>query len=119
VSTLLESLRSPFFQRALLESVLVGAITGIVGVHVLLRRLPFFVVAMSHATFPGIVLALTVLRPEAAAQMETANAHEAPTVKAAASVNDPRPPDLQWATYQLCRLAVDRLEKGDAPCSQT
>jgi len=57
VSTLLESLRSPFFQRALLESVLVGAITGIVGVHVLLRRLPFFVVAMSHATFPGIVLA--------------------------------------------------------------
>ncbi|MDQ6798283.1 MAG: hypothetical protein M3011_09760, partial [Actinomycetota bacterium] len=23
-----------------------------VGVHVLLRRLPFFVVAMSHATFP-------------------------------------------------------------------
>ncbi len=67
----------------------------------------------------AIALALTVLRPEAAAQMETANAHEAPTVNAAGSASDPRPPHLQWATYQLCRLAVDRLEKGDAPCSQT
>lgn len=57
MSALLDSLGSPFFQRALLESVLVGAVTGIVGVHVLLRRLPFFVVAMSHATFPGVVLA--------------------------------------------------------------
>jgi manganese/iron transport system permease protein len=37
--------------------VLVGALAGAVGVHVLLRRLPFFVVAMSHATFPGVVLA--------------------------------------------------------------
>ena len=36
---------------------LVGALGGVVGVHVLLRRLPFFVVAMSHATFPGVVLA--------------------------------------------------------------
>ncbi|MDQ3898683.1 MAG: metal ABC transporter permease, partial [Actinomycetota bacterium] len=51
------SLRSPFFQRALLEAVLVGVVAGVVGVHVLLRRLPFFVVAMSHATFPGVVIA--------------------------------------------------------------
>ncbi len=34
---------------------MVGALAGAVGVHVLLRRLPFFVVAMSHATFPGVV----------------------------------------------------------------
>ena len=54
---LVDSFGSPFFQRALLEAVLVGAITGVIGVHVLLRRLPFFVVAMSHATFPGVVLA--------------------------------------------------------------
>jgi manganese/iron transport system permease protein len=52
-----DSLSSAFFQRALIEAVLVGAVSGVVGVHVLLRRLPFFVVAMSHATFPGIVLA--------------------------------------------------------------
>jgi manganese/iron transport system permease protein len=57
VSTLLDSAASPFFQRALVEAVLVGVIAGVVGVHVLVRRLPFFVVAMSHATFPGVVLA--------------------------------------------------------------
>jgi len=57
VAELLDSFGSPFFRRALLEAVLVGAVAGVVGVHVLLRRLPFFVVAMSHATFPGVVLA--------------------------------------------------------------
>jgi len=57
VKTIGDNLGNPFFQRALLEAVLVGALAGVVGVHVLLRRLPFFVVAMSHATFPGVVLA--------------------------------------------------------------
>jgi len=46
-----------FMQRALVEAVLVGALCGVVGVHVLLRRLPFFAMAMGHATFPGVVLA--------------------------------------------------------------
>jgi manganese/iron transport system permease protein len=46
-----------FAQRALLEAVMVGALCGLVGVHVLLRRLPFFTMAMGHATFPGVVLA--------------------------------------------------------------
>ena len=54
---LVDSFGSPFFRRAMLEVVLVGAVAGVVGVHVLLRRLPFFVVSMSHATFPGVVLA--------------------------------------------------------------
>jgi ABC-type Mn2+/Zn2+ transport system permease subunit len=54
---LLDSIGQPFFTRALLEAVLVGVLAGVTGVHVLLRRLPFFVVAMSHATFPGVVLA--------------------------------------------------------------
>ena len=57
MSDLAESFRSPFFQRALVEAVLVGVVAGVVGVHVLLRRLPFFVVAMSHATFPGVAIA--------------------------------------------------------------
>jgi manganese/iron transport system permease protein len=60
VHDLSESLRLAAFQRALLEAVLVGALGGAVGAHVLLRRLPFFVVAMSHATFPGVVLASIV-----------------------------------------------------------
>jgi len=60
VTTIIDSFGSPFFQRAAIEAVLVGALAGVVGVHVLLRRLPFFVVAMSHATFPGVVLASVV-----------------------------------------------------------
>jgi ABC-type Mn2+/Zn2+ transport system permease subunit len=54
---LLDSFSSPTFQRALIEAMLVGAIAGMIGVHVILRRLPFFVVAVSHATFPGVVIA--------------------------------------------------------------
>lgn len=58
--TILDSLAQPFFRRALLEAVMVGALGGVVGVHVMLRRLPFFVVAMSHATLPGIAVATTL-----------------------------------------------------------
>lgn len=56
MSTIVDSFGQQFFRLALVEAVLVGAIAGAVGVHVLLRRLPFFVVAMSHATFPGVVV---------------------------------------------------------------
>ena len=52
-----EVLASPFTRRALLEAVLVGLVCGVVGVHVILRRLPFFTMAMGHATFPGVVIA--------------------------------------------------------------
>ena len=54
---ILDQLGSPLIRRALLEAVLVGSLCGAVGVHVLLRRLPFFTLALSHATFPGVVLA--------------------------------------------------------------
>ena len=57
MSRLVDAFHASFFQRALIEAVLVGLLAGAVGAHVLLRRLPFFVVTMSHATFPGIVLA--------------------------------------------------------------
>jgi manganese/iron transport system permease protein len=50
-------LSSGFFQRALVEVVVVGALAGAVGAHVVLRRLSFFATALSHATFPGVVLA--------------------------------------------------------------
>jgi ABC-type Mn2+/Zn2+ transport system permease subunit len=46
-----------FAGRALVEAVLVGGLCGLVGVYVLLRRLPFLTVALAHATFPGAVLA--------------------------------------------------------------
>ncbi len=46
-----------FARRALVEAVLAGGLCGVVGVHVLLRRLPFLTVALAHANFPGAVLA--------------------------------------------------------------
>ncbi len=57
MKNLVDSFHSPLFRRAVLEAILVGVIAGVVGVHVVLRRLPFFVVAVSHATFPGVVIA--------------------------------------------------------------
>lgn len=46
-----------YAHRAMLEALLVGALAGAVGVHVVLRRLSFFTMAMTHATFPGVVIA--------------------------------------------------------------
>ncbi|TYB48885.1 metal ABC transporter permease [Actinomadura chibensis] len=43
--------------RALLEAVLLGVVGGLISVQIVLRRLPFFTLAMTHATFPGVVLA--------------------------------------------------------------
>jgi len=51
------SLASPFMQRALLMSIMTGALAGVVGVHVVLRRLSFFTMSLTHATFPGLVIA--------------------------------------------------------------
>ncbi len=45
------------FRVPLLEAMIVGALCGFVGVHVVLRRLPFFTMALSHAVFPGVVFA--------------------------------------------------------------
>jgi ABC-type Mn2+/Zn2+ transport system permease subunit len=57
VSWLTGTFSDAFARRALLEAVLVGGVCGVIGVHVLLRRLPFFTMALGHATFPGVVLA--------------------------------------------------------------
>jgi ABC-type Mn2+/Zn2+ transport system permease subunit len=43
--------------RAVLEAVLLGATGGLISVQIVLRRLPFFTLAMTHGTFPGVVLA--------------------------------------------------------------
>ena len=53
-------LQDGYARRALIEALLVGALCGLVGVHVVLRRLSFFTMAMTHATFPGLVLAALV-----------------------------------------------------------
>lgn len=50
-------LRFPFMLRGLLEVVLVGIICGAMGSFVVLRGLAFIGDALSHAVFPGIVIA--------------------------------------------------------------
>lgn len=57
MSWLTEPFESGLMQRALLEVILAGMLCGAVGVHVVLRRLSFFTMALTHATFPGIVIA--------------------------------------------------------------
>ncbi|MEU6750019.1 metal ABC transporter permease [Spirillospora sp. NPDC046719] len=44
-------------EYACAEAVLLGAVGGLISVQIVLRRLPFFTLAMTHATFPGVVLA--------------------------------------------------------------
>ncbi len=60
MNAVLDALHSPLFRRALLEATLVGVLAGVVGVHVAMRRMSFFVVALSHGTFPGVVAASLV-----------------------------------------------------------
>ncbi|MGC0417113.1 metal ABC transporter permease [Embleya sp. AB8] len=46
-----------YTHRAFAEAGMVGLLAGVVGVQVVLRRLAFYAMAMTHATFPGVVLA--------------------------------------------------------------
>lgn len=43
--------------EALAELLVAGVVCGVVGVHIVLRRLPFLTMGLTHATFPGLVLA--------------------------------------------------------------
>ncbi len=47
----------PFMQNAFLAAMLVGLICGVIGVFVVLKGLAFMGDALSHAIFPGIVIA--------------------------------------------------------------
>lgn len=46
-----------YFDRAMIVLTLVGALSGLVGTFVVLRRRVLFAQALTHATFPGAVLA--------------------------------------------------------------
>lgn len=54
---LLEPLQYVFIQRALLASVLVGAVCALLGVYVVLRRMSNIGHALTHSALPGLVLA--------------------------------------------------------------
>jgi manganese/iron transport system permease protein/iron/zinc/copper transport system permease protein len=53
---LLEPLTYTFFRRALLASVLVGALCGLIGVYIVLRRMSYIGHGLSHAVFGGAVI---------------------------------------------------------------
>ena len=53
---LLEPLTFVFFRRALLASLLVGALCGLIGVYIVLRRMSYIGHGLSHAVFGGAVI---------------------------------------------------------------
>jgi ABC-type Mn2+/Zn2+ transport system permease subunit len=52
-----EAFEAPFMQRALLESLLLASLAGVLGSWIVLRRLAFFTHGVGTAAFPGLVLA--------------------------------------------------------------
>ncbi len=56
LAPLLEPLTYAFFRRALLASCLVGALCGLVGVYIVLRRMSYIGHGLSHAVFGGAVI---------------------------------------------------------------
>lgn len=60
---LLEPLGFAFFVRALLASALVGVVCAVVGTYVVLRGIAFVGDAISHAAFPGVVVAYMLAIP--------------------------------------------------------
>jgi manganese/iron transport system permease protein len=57
-----DPLQYEFMQRALIEVILMGAVTGVIGTYIVLRGLSFIGDALSHAIFPGVVLAFLLDR---------------------------------------------------------
>jgi manganese/iron transport system permease protein len=52
-----EAFEAPFMQRALLETLLLAALAGVLGSWIVLRRLAFFTHGVGTAAFPGLVIA--------------------------------------------------------------
>jgi manganese/iron transport system permease protein len=49
-----------YMRRALIEVAMLGVLGGVVGVHVLLRRLAFLTEVVQHTVFPGIAIAFAL-----------------------------------------------------------
>lgn len=54
---MIDAFEAPFMQRALLESLLLAALAGVLGSWIVLRRLAFYTHGVGTAAFPGLVLA--------------------------------------------------------------
>ena len=60
---MLDPLAFPFFVRALIASTVVGLVCAVVGSYMVLRGLAFMGDALSHAAFPGVVVAYLLQGP--------------------------------------------------------
>lgn len=63
VSFIVDPMAYGFMQRGLVASVLVGVVCAVMGTFVVLKGLAFIGDAVSHATFPGLVIAYLVGAP--------------------------------------------------------
>jgi manganese/iron transport system permease protein len=52
-----EAFEAPFMQRALLESLLLAGLAGVLGSWIVLRRLAFYTHGVGTAAFPGVIVA--------------------------------------------------------------
>lgn len=59
-SVLFDPFSQPYLQRALIEAVLLGVLAGVVGVHVVLRKLAFLADTFTHTVFPGLAVAFAL-----------------------------------------------------------
>jgi manganese/iron transport system permease protein len=57
IRLLTEPFAAPYMQRALVAMLVLGVLTGVVGVVVQLRRLTFMSDALTHTVFPGVAIA--------------------------------------------------------------
>jgi manganese/iron transport system permease protein len=57
---LIEPFQAGYMQRALIEAVILGVLGGVIGVHVVLRRLEFLADALTHTVFPGMAAAFVI-----------------------------------------------------------
>ncbi|NWJ97279.1 MAG: metal ABC transporter permease [Chloroflexi bacterium] len=55
-----EPLLAPYVQKALVEIVILSVIVAVVGTYVVLKGLSFLSLALSHAIFPGVVVAYLI-----------------------------------------------------------
>jgi|AMFO01.1.fsa_nt_gi ABC-type Mn2+/Zn2+ transport systems, permease components len=55
---MMEALHQPFFQRALVVAVVLGATTALLGTYVVIRGLAFIGAGIAHASFGGLALAI-------------------------------------------------------------
>ena len=59
IRILIEPFQAGYMQRALMELILISSLAGVVGTHIVLRRMAFVTEAATHTVFPGVAASTT------------------------------------------------------------